>query len=55
MSKKTLKNRFFGKTIENQAKHLSGFLDELWLQIGVNFFQSEKTTPCERGPKAVSP
>ena len=40
--------------IENQTKtakvNKSGFLDELWFQVGVNFFQSEKTS--QPGPKA---
>ena len=35
----------FQQTIENQSEHWekwSRFLDELWFQVEVNFFQSEK-------------
>ena len=47
MSKSTLKDRFFSKRMKNQAKQcedLSRILDLLWFQVGMNSFQSEKTS-----------
>ena len=44
---KHTQKQVFRLTIENQAKHCeywSGILDVLWFQVGVNSFQSEKTS-----------
>ena len=47
MNKKDTRKQVFQDMIENHAKHFEnwgGFLDELWLQAGVYFFQNEKTS-----------
>ena len=47
MSKRTFKNRFFSKRLKIKQKtceNWSGFLYELCFQVGVNVFESEKTS-----------
>ena len=46
MGERTLKNRFLSKSLKTEAKYCENwgrFLYELWFQVGIKFFQSEKT------------